>query len=139
MIKSQYILDIFNLAFDDHPESDLLREQIPFLTLTDTEHTGIGAFIHFSKDPAIVQFRLNTSNAINFDTEGIPTELLDGIEIRNPELSLLADAMVWLKNGFIDHLEIFNKCGEDYFQEEPEHYHLEQMWLKDKKGRTIIR
>lgn len=139
MIRSQYILDIFDLAFDDHSESDLLRNQIQYLTVRDVDHTGIGAFIHFSRDPQIEQFKLDTSKATHFDIEGKLTDLIDGVEIRNPELSILADAMVWLKNGFIDHLEIFNKCGEDYVQTEPEHYQLEQMWLDDKKRRTIIR
>ncbi len=139
MIQSQYILDIFELAFDDHPFSDLLRNQISFLTLTETDHTGIGAFIHFKADNDIERFRLDTSNSKNFDIEGNPTEMVNGLEIRNPDLLILADAIVHLKNGFIDHLEIWNKCGEYYVKTHPEHYELEQMWLDNNKKRKIIR
>lgn len=139
MINSQYILDILDLAFDDHAASDLLRKQISYLTLTDIDHTGIGAFIHFQADTQIKQFRLDTTMATNFDIEGNPTTMVDGIEIRNPELSILADAIVHLKNGVIDHLEIWNKCGEDYVHTEPVHYELHQMWLDNNIRRTIIR
>ena len=139
MIQSQYILDIFELAFDDHPFSDLLRNQISFLTLTKTDHTGIGAFIHFKADNGIERFRLDTSNSKNFDIERNPTEMVNGVEIRNPDLLILADAIVHLKNGIIDHLEIWNKCGEDYEKTHPEHYELEQMWLDNYKKRKIIR
>jgi hypothetical protein len=139
LINSQYILDIFDLAFDDHSESELLRKQIPFLTMIDIDHTGIGAFIHFFSDNQIQQFKLDTSNATNFDIEGNPTSMLDGIEIKNENLSILADAIIWLKNGLIDHLEIFNKCGEDYVLTEPEHYQLDQVWLDNNKRRKIIR
>jgi hypothetical protein len=139
VINSKYILDIFDIAFDDHPSSDLLRKQIPYLTLTNIDHTGIGAFIHFQADNQINQFRLDTTMATNYDIEGNTTEMVDGIEIRNPKLSILADAIIHLKNGIIDHLEIWNKCGEDYVLTEPEHYELHQIWLDDNKRRTIIR
>ncbi len=137
MINSQYILDILDLAFDDHAESELLRKQVPFLTITDTDHTGIGAFIHFSTADQIQQFKLDTSNATNFDIEGNPTSMVDGIEIKNSELSILADAIIHLKNGIIDHLEIWNKCGKDYVKTDPEHYQLDQIWLDKNKRRTI--
>lgn len=139
MINSQYILDIFDLAFDDHSESEWLRKQVPFLTIKDIEHTGIGAFIYFSSDNLIQQFKLDTSNATNFDMEGNPRDMLDGVQITSAELSILADATVHLTSGVIDCLEIWNKCGEDYVMTDPEHYQLEQMWLDDNRRRTIIR
>ena len=139
MINSQYILDIFDIAFDDHSESELLRNQVPFLTMTDIDHTGVGAFVHFSSDNQIQQFKLDTSNATSFDNEGNPTSVVDGIEIKNSELSILADAIIHLKNGIIDHLEIWNKCGKDYVQTGPEHYQLDQMWRDKNNRRTIIR
>src|SRR5947207_14585359 len=98
MIQSQYILDIFDLAFDDHVSSDLLRQQVQFLSLAYEEHTGVGLFVHFTADSRIEQYRLNTSNSVNFDIQGNPTERIDGVEIRNPELHILADATVHLKN-----------------------------------------
>lgn len=139
MINSQYILDILDLVFDDHSERDLLRKQVSFLTVTDIDYTGIGAFVNFSADDQIQQFKLDTSNATTFDIEGNPTSMVDGVEIKNSDLLILADAIVHLKNGIIDHLEIWNKCGEDYVPTDPEHYQLDQMWLDKNKRRTIIR
>jgi hypothetical protein len=139
MIKSQYILDILDLAFDDHSASDLLRKQVLFISVTNTEHTGSGAFIHFQPDHQIQQFKLDTTNATNFDIEGNAIVMIFRIEIRNTELSILADAIVHLKNGVIDHLEIWNKCGEEYVQTEPEHYELYQTWLGNNNPRIIIR
>ena len=139
MIQSQYILDIFDLTFDKHTFGDLLRNQISFLTLKEIDHTGIGAFIHFKADIGVEKFKLDTSNSKNFDIEGNTIELIDGIQISNPNLLILADAVVHLKNGIIDHLEIWNKSGEDYVAEEPKYYELEQM-LSDKGGqRKIVR
>ena len=139
MIKSQYILDILDLAFDDHSESSLLRNQIQFLTINKIDHTGIGAFIHFSSDNRIQQFKLDTSNVTNFDIHGNSIDIIDGIEIINSELSILADAIIHLKNGIIDHLEIWNKSGINYVTEDPEHYQIDQVWLKKNKKRTILR
>jgi hypothetical protein len=139
MIQSQYILDILDLAFDGYRSGDLLRSQVPFLTLTEVEHTGIGAFFQFKSDSAIEKFRIDTSDAKSFDIDGNPIDMLDGIEIRNPELSILADAIVHLKNGLIDHLEIWNKGGEAYVKINPEHYELYQIWLGNVKKRSIIR
>lgn len=139
MIRSQYILDIFDLAFDERAESDLLRNQVPFLTINDINHTGIGVFVHFSSDDQIQQFKIDTSNATDFDVDGNPTSVVNGVEIRNPDLLILADATIHLKNGIIDQLEIWNKCGEDYVLSEPAHYQLDQIWLDKSKRRTIIR
>jgi hypothetical protein len=139
LIYAQYILDILDLAFDGHAESELLRKQIPLLSIKGVEHTGIGAFIHFVSDKPIQQFQLDTANAINFDLEGNAISMVDGIAIKNPELSILADAIVHLKNGIIDHLEIWNKCGENYVGTEPQHYQLDQIWLDKHQRKTIIR
>lgn len=139
MINSQYILDILDLSFDNHSESDLLRKQVPFLNITDIAHTGIGAYFHFSADDQIQQFKLDTSNATNFDIEGNPTSMVNGVEIENADLFILADTIIHLKNGIIDHLEIWNKCGENYVLSDPEHYQLDQVWLNKHKRRTIMR
>ncbi|MFN8306130.1 MAG: hypothetical protein U0T79_05115 [Ferruginibacter sp.] len=139
MIKSQYILDILDLAIDNLPERDLLRNQIALLAITDINHTGVGVFINFSPEEEIQKFKIDTSNSRTFDTDGNAIALLDGVEIRNAELSILADAIVHLKNGIIDHLEIWNKSGADYVLTEPEHYQLEQMWLEATMRRRIIK
>ena len=139
MIQSQYILDILEIAFDDHPSANLLQKQVPFLTIAKIDHTGIGAFIHFNPGNQIEQYKLATSTSTNFDIESCTTEMISGIEIRNPKMGILADATVHLKNGIIDHLEIFNKSGEVYVEIEPKNYELHQTWLSENKRRTIIR
>lgn len=139
MISSQYILDIFELAFDDHSESELLREQVPLLTITETTHTGIGVFINFSFEEPILQFQLETSNSTNLDIDGLPISNINGIQIAIPDISLLADAIIWLKNGVINQLEIFIKNGAEYNWEDPLHYRVEQMWKEKDKCRAIVR
>ena len=58
MIESKYILDIFELTFDDHKASELLRKQINHLTVSDTELTDVGLFINFSADKGINDFKI---------------------------------------------------------------------------------
>ena len=140
MISSQYILDIFDLAFDQHSQRNLLLKQIPFLTIREIEHTGIGAYIYFSADMEIHQYKLDTNDAINFDIDGNPLEMIDCVEMKNENLSILANLTVHLSSGIIDCIEIFNKCGESYIKSEPTSYELRQVWFADdSKNRSITR
>jgi len=133
MLTSRYLLDILDLAFDDHPAGSLLRQQVAHLTLLRTEHTGIGAFFYVEADRPIPHL------AIPGDTTGASTEMLEGVEIRASELSLLADATIHVQDGLIHHVEIWNKVGTDYPRTDPEHYALHQMWLGSHTSKTIIR
>ena len=138
MINSQYILDIFDLAFDNHSASVQLQQQISFLSIAKELHTGTGIFIYFQADTKIQQFKINTLGNANYDIAGNHTQMINGIEIKNRDLLILADAIIHLKNDIIDHLEIWNKCGEDYVKTQPDHYELQQVWLEN-SGRKIIR
>ena len=133
MLTSRYLLDIFDLAFDNHPAGSLLRQQVTHLSLLHTEHTGIGAFFYVEADSPIHHL------AIPGDTAGTSTEMLDGVEIRSIELSLLADATIHLQDGLIHHVEIWNKGGTNYPLIDPEHYELRQTWLGTSVSRTVIR
>ena len=46
------------------------------------------------------------------------------IELVNKELDILADITIHLKDGIIDHIEIWNKTGVDYPLEELLTYEL---------------
>lgn len=133
MLTSRYLLDILDLALDDHPAGSLLRQQVTHLTLLRTEHTGMGAFFYVKADRPIPHL------AIPDDTTGTSTEMLDGVEIRSVELSLLADATIHVQDGLIHHVEIWNKSGTDYPRTDPKHYELHQTWRGPHAGRTIIR
>jgi hypothetical protein len=139
MIQSKYILDILDLTFDEFESEDLLRKQIPFLTEKEREHTGVGLHIYFLGDKEIETFKIPTDKALNFDIERNPTEMLNGVEVKNEKLKVLADATVHLTNGLIDCIEIWNKNGEEYPLEELTDYELTQSWLDNSKRRTLKR
>ena len=103
------------------------------LTLLRTEHTGMGVYYYVEADWPIPHL------AIPGDTTGTSTAMLDGVEIRSVELSLLADATIHLQDGLIHHVEIWNKGGADYPHTDPEHYELHQTWRGTHAGRTISR
>ncbi len=107
MIESKYILDILDLAVDEYVAEHRLRKQIDCLTLRDTEHTGIGLYINFTPD--------NKIKAIKIEI-GESTEVLTGHEIKVDSENIVADAIVHLKDGIINYLELFNKNGEAYRQ-----------------------
>jgi hypothetical protein len=58
MINSILINDIFDLAFDDIQESNQLRHQIQFLTIGETEHTGVGLYLYFLKDNEVYKYKV---------------------------------------------------------------------------------
>lgn len=139
MIHSKLILDIFDLVLDDHKSEDLIRKQIQFLSISQLKHTGIGLFINFVADTQVEQYKDTSERGGYIDIDGNPFERIDGVEIRNAELDILADASLYLTNGIIDCLEIWNKIGDSYPTTEPDRYELHQMWLEEGKRRSIIR
>ncbi len=86
MIHSKYILDILDLSFDEFEFEDLLRQQIPFLSEKDEKHTGSGLYIHFLVDKEIEKYKIPIDKVHSFDGDGNPTEMLNGVEIKNEEL-----------------------------------------------------
>lgn len=128
MIQSTLILNILDLTFDGYEYAELLRKQIPFLTEGEKEYTGTGLFIDFIAEEGIYKYRIT----------GNDNERINGVEIRNEELNILADADVCLKNGIIEYIEIWNKL-DVYPSIEPEHYELHQAWLAPEKRRIIVR
>lgn len=138
MIKSQLILDVFDLIFDDFEYEEKLRNQIPFLTESEGEHTGIGLFINFKTEKGIEDYKIPTENSETKDINGKATERINGVEMKNIELKILANIDVQITDGIIDYIEIWNKIGEDYPIVEPTKYELEQVWVNS-KNRKLIR
>lgn len=126
MISSKFIIDILELILDDENVSKSLHEQIDFLTDTEIKHTGIGMFIHFENKLVEKYLKLGENLTLN------------GIEIKNEKLNILAEAILKVKDGIVVELEIFNKNGLDYPKVEIENYTLTQNW-KGSKNRTIDR
>lgn len=139
MIQSQFILDIFDLVFDDLEVGKSLRNQVVFLNENSREHTGVGLFINFSAENGIEEYKVSNDKAKNFDIYGNPTEMINGVEIKNEKLKILADTTVHLTNGIIESLEIWNKNGEEYPKSDPTQYELIQLWLEPENRRNIIR
>lgn len=136
MIKSQLILDVFDLIFDDFEYEEKLRNQIPFLIENEREHTGIGLFINFEAENGIQDYKIPTER---LDTKNIngKTVRFNGVEMKNNELKILADIDVQITNGIIDYVEIWNKIGKNYPIIEPTKYELEQVWVNSKKRKLI--
>ena len=139
MIKSTYILDIFDLIFDEYESAELIKKQIPLIKEESREHTGIGLFINFKGCEEIENYKTPTLKFPVFDTDGNPIKRLNGVEIKNDALDILADITVHLRNGLIDSIEIFNKNGSEYRQINPVNYEMTQLWLDKSKRRTITR
>lgn len=129
MIHSYYILNILDLSFDDHPEAELLKEQVSCLTVSDTEHTGVGLFINFCHDPHIQDYKTRNTNG---------KVRISGVEIISESEGILADATVHLEHGAISCLEIWNKTNNPYPLAEPEHYELHQTWRSPEHKRSFI-
>ena len=139
MIQSQYILDIFDLLFDDHKASQLLRKQVEYLSVGDTEHTGVGLIINFITDEGIEDFRVPKDLLISGTDSKETLEMVNGLEIINESQNILADATVHLKEGLIKTLEIWNKGGDKYPLTDPQHYSLHQSWRVENEKRHLER
>jgi hypothetical protein len=116
MIKSKYILDILNLLLDGDNEGLSARNQIPFLSEDNFEHTGSGLFVGFSHSENIFKHKIAKSDLV-----------LNGVKITTAEFPIEADATLFFRNGLIDNLEIWCSFGE-YPQQELTKYTLKQVW-----------
>ena len=126
MISSKLVIDILHLILDDDEVENSFREQIDFLIESSKENTGIGLFINFENELRDKYFKIGKNL------------IFDGVEIKDDELNILADIILHIKDGIIDQLEIFNKNGEKYPEQDIEHYILKQNW-KGSKNRTITK
>lgn len=116
MIKSKLIADILDLLLDGDTLGTDARHQLAFLTDDEYNYTGVGVFVTFGHADGIERFKLTTD-----------ATRINGVEIISPEVDIGAEAMVEIKNGFIDYMEIWSYSGE-YPTEELSTYTLTQAW-----------
>jgi hypothetical protein len=124
MIKSKLTADILDLLLDGDNDGLVLRNQISFLSDTDYQYTGVGVFVTFSHSDQISKYKLDKDELV-----------IDGVDINDEAGNIDAVALVFVKNGLIDYLEIWSKTGE-YPDRELENYTLTQVW-DSSPGRQI--
>lgn len=115
MIDSIFISNILKSIIEGETDSDLLKSQLNHLTIEKINYTGNGVFVEFSKDSSIGKYRL-TQDCI-----------LNGLEIKSQEFDLIAEAILFIREGLIDYLEIWSKSGI-YPNHELKNYELLQTW-----------
>jgi hypothetical protein len=133
MIHSRLILDILDLALDGQDVPENIRKQIPYLTERNREHTDVGVYIYFDNESKIQSLSSQNQDASKED------KMFNGVEIVNSSRNVLADATVHLQNGLIECVEIWNKNGEDYPQDDLTEYEMYQVWLSVDIRRKINR
>src|SRR4051812_42977455 len=98
MLRSRFAGAILELLLDGDPDGLLARKQIPFLTdVDDVEYTGAGAFYNFIAAAGVEPFRVDKAEPL----------ILDGVEIKSPELEIGANATLFFDKGIISCLEIW--------------------------------
>ncbi|MDR6969160.1 hypothetical protein J2X31_003187 [Flavobacterium arsenatis] len=132
MIYSRLAFDILDLFFDGELNAELFKNQIKDLNIYEIEYTGFGAFISFKNHPEIYKFRAQYGSLK--ENKSI---ISDGVIIKNPTLNIEASAVIFIEDGIIESIEIFNYNGYEYPQSELEHYEVSQNWGDFK--RKIIR
>lgn len=99
MIDSIFISNILSSIIEGETESDSLKSQITHLTIEKFNYTGNGVFVEFSKDPSIEKYRLAEDCILN------------GLDIKSQEFELIAETILFIREGLIDYLEIWSKSG----------------------------
>jgi len=116
MLKSKFISDILELLLDGNLGGIKAKSQIEFITESDFEYTSSGVFIGFEHKNGIEKYRCEKNDLI-----------LDGVEIKSPELEIGANCTLFFSNGIIDNLEIWS-FGGDYPKSDLTKYELTQVW-----------
>jgi hypothetical protein len=125
MIKSKYISDILDLLLDEDEDESLLRSQIEYLTDSTYNYTGIGLSVSFSYSEDILKSKLESK-----------TTVLDGVSIQSEEVEIGAYALLFIKDGIIENLEI-SSLGGKYPAKDISSYELTQTW-ENSPGRKIV-
>ncbi|HTK17858.1 MAG TPA: hypothetical protein VL442_00010 [Mucilaginibacter sp.] len=116
MIKSTYIADVVDLLLDGAADADTCRPQIELLSDTIYGCTSGGAFVSFSHNEDIAQYKSR-------DESGV----LDGVKITSADFEFEADATLYFRNGIIHNMEIVCKQGS-YPRRDLTKYILTQVW-----------
>ncbi|MFV0535833.1 MAG: hypothetical protein ACK5M3_00505 [Dysgonomonas sp.] len=116
MIKSQFVLDILDLLLDGE-NGKFLVPQLDYMFDSDYNYTRSGCFVTFTHSEDIVKYRSKEDF------------LFDGVKIESSELDGRADAILFMKDGIIDYLEIWSfDANYNYPSIELMTYTLIQEW-----------
>jgi hypothetical protein len=110
MIESDYINDILEFSIEKEKYSELLFAQIAHLCIQEVKYTGVGCYYYFEHSKEIEKFRLNENQIL--DMFGKSSHMIQNIYVTNEDININAQIMVWLENGLIDCIEIWNGAGE---------------------------
>jgi hypothetical protein len=116
MIQSKFIKDVLDLLLDGDELGLSLRKQLPFLTDTEYEYTNAGSFVTFSHSNEVNEFKVSMEGTF-----------IDGVEIISTELGIEAEAILFVKEGIINFLEIWCYVGQ-YPSQDLSQYLLRQIW-----------
>lgn len=126
MIKSTYIADVVDLLLDGAANAATSRPQIELLADTVYGYTSGGAFVTFSYNDDIIQYKNPDDNCV-----------LSGVKITSPDFDFEADATLYFRKGIVHNLEITCKQG-NYPRRDLTKYTLKQVW-DSAPGREIHR
>lgn len=126
MLKSKFISDILDLILDGDEAGIKAKSQIQFISESDYEYTVAGVFVGFQHENGIEKYRCEKNDLI-----------LDGVEIKSPELEIGANCTLFFSDGIIDNLEIWS-YGGDYPKSDLTKYELTQVW-ENSPQKTIKR
>ena len=125
MIESRFIIDILSLLLDSSEHQENLMNQVPFLRDFDYEYTGAGLFVSFDYLEGVNQYKILGE-----------TIIINGVKIESQELTLGAEAAVFVINGLINFLEIWS-YDANYPNKELESYTITQVW-NGSPGRQLV-
>ncbi len=126
MIKSSYIKNILDLLLHGDEYATLFRPQLEHLIDDKYNYTeGNGLFVYFKHSNEIEPFRQDNDELV-----------LDGVIVTTTDKALEAKAILFIKNGVIDYLELW--CVTcNYPDTDLDNYIVKQNWT-DSPGRQIV-
>jgi hypothetical protein len=101
MIKSKFITEIVELILKGNKDSESLMHQIPFLSESKYDYTGVGLYVDFSHSPEAAVYKIDEAQRV-----------ITGIQILSEDLDASGGgAILFLKGGIISTLEIYTYTG----------------------------
>ena len=88
-----------------HRDEPVLLEQLRACVVTDREFTGPGVYVNLALTADVARAASEGEQAV----EGNPPPLL-----RHPDIDYDAMALLWLKDGMVDCLEMVTQGNEDW-------------------------
>lgn len=116
-----------DLLVDDDEYRLLYRPQLDYITDDKYDYAnGSGLFVTFTTDD-----RINTL------PQNKDTNVIDGVTIKSIENGLVAKAILHIKNGLIDSLEIWCVTN-NYPDHDLKKYTLQQDWIGSSNRQIVV-